>query len=258
MGTSAPLTCQGLARIQIGDEHDSQFVADMEAMAARLAISYLQIGGLRQARGDYASNVPGYGEIVSDFAPFTPGGILRLSWKFRNDAEFRREELPKLEAAIAALLEPPPSDDDGGRLIKEAVPLKLAGSAEEPAPEALEPEPEPEPEAEDEDTYCCDRCGEEVHPENAIVTDGGEGPYCEDCYYELYGRCANCDREIFLDDAWQDGNGEMYCERCYERIFTECAACGNELWRDDAIWVDGEAYCEDCAVEHVVEHVEVE
>jgi formylmethanofuran dehydrogenase subunit E len=142
--------------------------------------------------------------------------------------------------------------------VKEVVPLKLPGSAEEPAPEALEPEPEPEPEAEDEDTYCCDRCGEEVHPENAIVTDGGEGPYCEDCYYELYGRCANCDREIFLDDAWQDGNGEMYCERCYERIFTECAACGNELWRDDAIWVDGEAYCEDCAVEHVVEHVEVE
>jgi formylmethanofuran dehydrogenase subunit E len=129
------------------------------------------------------------------------------------------------------------------------VPLKLSGAAEGEV-EAFESEAEafqPEPEAEPEEIDYCERCGEAVAIEDAFVTDGGEGPYCEDCYYELYGRCANCDREVFLDDACQDSNGEVYCEYCYYRLYAICARCAAEIWREDAIFQDGEAYCEDCA-----------
>jgi len=231
--------------IDHGADRDHLLVGDLKGLLLRLGLRWLRITSLRQSRGDYVSNLPGYGELVERFPVFAPGSTLCLSWRFRNDAEFRRAEMPKLEAALAAALRTQAAaevDDGGGRLIKKAVPLKLTASAEAEA-EAFEPEPE----AEGEDTCRCDRCGSEVRVEDAIVTDGGEGPYCEGCYYELYERCANCDREVFLDDACRDSNGEVYCERCYYRLFAECARCGAEIWREDAIYIDGEAYCEDCA-----------
>ena len=238
--------------IDHGADRDHLLVGDLKGLLLRLGLRWLRITSLRWSRGDYVSNLPGYGELVEGFPVFAPGGTLCLSWRFRNDAEFRRAEMPKLEAALAAALRAQAAaevDDGGGRIIKEAVPLKLSGAAEGEV-EAFESEAEafqPEPEAEPEEIDYCERCGEAVAIEDAFVTDGGEGPYCEDCYYELYGRCANCDREVFLDDACQDSNGEVYCEYCYYRLYAICARCAAEIWREDAIFQDGEAYCEDCA-----------
>ena len=250
IGAEAPLACDGPAPIVKFDdgECDPTFINDMGAMCARLGIRSVRIIPLRWNRGDFASNVPGYGALAEGFSAFTPGGTLCLSWRFRNDAEFRRQELPKLEAAIAALLEPPPSDDDGGgRLIKEAVPLKLSSSAEG-EPEAPEVEAEAEAlEPEAEETYYCDRCGEALHREDAFVTDGGEGPYCEGCYYELYGRCARCNREVYISDVCEASNGHAYCEPCYYRLYAICAHCGEEIWRNSAFVMDGDTYCVPCS-----------
>jgi len=226
-----------IIRFDDGDK-DPEFLGDIEAMCARLGIRSVRIIPLRRSRGDFASNAPGYGTLAEGFSAFTPGGALCLSWRFRIDAEFRRQELPKLEAALAALLEPPPSDDDGGRIIKEAVPLKLAASAE-----ALEPEAE----GEAEETYYCDRCGEVLHRENAFVTDGGEGPYCQDCYYEIYERCTRCNREVYISDVCEASNGHAYCEPCYYQLFAICAHCGEEIWRSSAFVMDGDTYCVPCS-----------
>jgi hypothetical protein len=219
---------QGVPAIKFdGGDKDPEFLGDIRAMCARLGIRSVEIISLRRSRGRYASNIPGYGEPVDGFSAFTPGGTLCLSWRFRNDAEFRRAEMPKLEAAIAALLEPPPSDDGRGRLIKKAVPFKVSAAPEE--------------------TYYCDRCGKALRWENAFVTDGGEGPYCEGCYYELYGRCARCNREVYASDVCEASNGHAYCEPCYYRLFAICAHCGDEIWRNSAFVMDGDTYCVPCS-----------
>ena len=104
-----------------GLERDTHFVDDMKAMCDRLGIKSLRI--LPSYRGDFATNIPGYGTLVGDFVTFMPGGTLFLSWRFRNDPKFRREELPKLEAAIATLIETNEKEGDGGRLVKEVIHL---------------------------------------------------------------------------------------------------------------------------------------
>jgi len=254
-------------------DRDQKFFEDVEAMCARLGLASIRIVSLRRSRGDYASNVPGYGVPQGDFAPFTPGGTLCLSWRFRTDPDFRREEMPKLEAAIANLMDKGEVDDD--RLVKEAVPLKVAGVVEEPE---LEPMEVPRSH-DDEDyvrceecrrevhadeifmdnegnSYCeecyyeihttCERCEREVHRDDTYVTDDGHGPYCDDCYYELYDRCTHCDREVPVEDVYRTSNGDAYCERCYTRLFVVCDHCEEEVRRDDAIFHDYGAYCEAC------------
>ena len=265
--------------IDHGADRDHLFVGDLKGLLLRLGLRWLRVTSLRRSRGDYVSNLPGYGELVEGFSVFAPRGTLCLSWRFRNDAEFRRAEMPKLEAALAAALRAQAAaaevDDGGGRIIKEAVPFKVSGSA------SAEPETTPvEAEAPldeghvrcagcDElvhesvacqsdagDWYCeecyhdiytmCARCDAELRNDAAYFTDGGDGPYCEDCYYELYGRCANCDREVLLDDACRNSDGEVYCERCYHRLFTECSHCRTEVPMEGSHWINDGVYCQDC------------
>jgi hypothetical protein len=260
-------------RFDSGDR-DSKFFADMEAMLARLGIASIRITSLHRSRGDFASNVPGYGTLVNDFTPFTPGGALCLSWRFRTDPDFRRKELPKLEAAIAAILRN--SDDgDGGRLVKEVVPLKVVGPPEEPEPEPMDAPHSYDDEDcvrceecgeeihvddtyEDDDgnIYCeqcyydihtaCERCGREVHRDDTYITDSGYGPYCTDCYYELYDRCTHCDREVATEYVHRSQDGDAYCERCYTRLFVICDHCEGEVRREEAIERCNGFYCEDC------------
>jgi len=235
-----------IIRFDDGDK-DPEFLGDIEAMCARLGIRSVRIIPLRRSRGDFASNVPGYGTLAEGFSAFTPGGTLCLSWRFRNDAEFRRQELPKLEAALAALLEPPPSDDDGGRLIKEAVPLKLGASAEGEA-ESTPMKASVACRSDAGDIYTmCVRCDAELRNDAAYFTDGGEGPYCGECYYELYERCTRCNREVYISDVCEASNGHAYCEPCYYRLYAICAHCGDEIWRSSAFVMDGDTYCVPCS-----------
>jgi hypothetical protein len=108
--------------VYLSGEADDGFHDDLRAMCARIGLPFVKVLPLRRSRGDFASNVPGYGELADDVEPYSPGRWLGLSWRFRNDPEFRREELPKLEEALARLLEEQ-ERGDGGRLVREVVPF---------------------------------------------------------------------------------------------------------------------------------------
>jgi hypothetical protein len=243
--------------VSSGLERDAHFIEDMKAMCARLGITSLRISPLNRERGDFVSNVPGYGELVEGFDPFGPGGTLRLSWRFRNDRLFRLTEMPKLEAAMAALLGPR-EEDDGGRLVKEVV--YLSGQwPEVPPPKVLKCAScgslcGPTPFYYEGDSYCnacveeefvrCYECNTLLHRDDAYWDRDGD-PFCEECYGEYYTRCAHCDREVRRGYAHRVG-GEDYCRDCYHELFTECTECGEIVYQDDAYYYDGEPYCEGC------------
>jgi hypothetical protein len=85
---------------------DPYFAKDMESLCKRLGIEELSIIPAPKRRGDYASNVEGYGEMQWDLIPFNKHDlILIVSWRFCWDRESRWAELPKLEAAMAKALQ---------------------------------------------------------------------------------------------------------------------------------------------------------
>jgi hypothetical protein len=108
--------------VYLSGEADDGFLDDLRAMCARIGLPFVKVLPLRRSRGDFASNVPGYGEPADDVEPYSLGGWLGLSWRFRNDPEFRRGEICKLERAIARLSEEL-ERGDGGRLVREVVPF---------------------------------------------------------------------------------------------------------------------------------------
>ena len=226
-------------------ERDEAFAGDIALMCRRLGIPWVEIIPLRRERGDYVSNVPGYGEVVGGFAPYKPLGRLALSWRFRNDPEFRREEMPRLERALARLLEKLEADDRG-RLVKEAVPFAVAlpvdlleeGEAKEVAWEVA-------------GSVACEGCGIEIRrDEEACFNAEGEA-FCEACYGERYDMCEGCGREVEVEGAEYDPHtGDAYCERCYRVRYTVCARCDESVLRDAARYDGrGRAYCEDCYAE---------
>jgi len=238
-------------------ERDGYLMEDLKAMCARLGIPSLRVIPLRKDRGDLASNVPGYGEPVEGFAPFGPGEALCLSWRFRNDRLFRLAEMPKLEAAIAALLGPK-DEDDKGRLVKEVV--YLSGKwPEVPPPEVPkcvscgafcgptcvyhEGDPYCNTCAEEELVWCYE-CRTLLHRDDAYWDDDGDA-FCEDCYNEYYTWCEHCEREVLRGHECTV-DGVDYCRDCYHELFTECSECGEPVHRDDAYYYDDEPYCEGC------------
>ncbi len=210
-------------------EKDGAFLDDLRLMLIRLGLPRVRVLPLRKARGDYASNVRGYGVLVDGVSGFVPDLTLALSWRFRNDPAFRREELPKLEAAIARLLDG--DGDDGNRLIKEAIPLD-GDWPDVPTPDnSVEFASEDEEEADEEDTFVCDECGY-TFPDGDLCRSASGEMLCPDCYNEIYTDCYACGREVARDDAayYEDG---IYCPSCYEEHFGTCDECEEDYPRSD-------------------------
>ncbi len=207
-------------------EADGGFFDDLRAMCARIGLPFVDVLPLHRKRGDYASNVPGYGELADDFEPYRPGGRLGLSWRFRNDPEFRRAEMPKLERAIARLLERVRDleEADGGRLIKEVFVfdnLLCEGRCEEERP--------------------CEECGggvaegaERVGPRYYRFRPASDPVYCEGCGAEV-----NQERAFYYDR-------NPYCEECFFVEHYFCFNCGIAVLRENGSVVDGALYCRDC------------
>lgn len=68
-----------------------------------------------------------------------------------------------------------------------------------------------------EQTVVCDNCGDRIWRDNAE----GNGVYtlCSDCYDNCYTTCEDCGRLIHNDDAYyEDGGDYPYCRECYEKL----------------------------------------
>ena len=99
------------------NEWDPYFAKDMESLCKRLGMKDLEIIPGSKRRGEYASNVEGYGVMQWDLIWFNKyDRILIVSWRFCCDRQFRLAELPKLEVAMAEVLQ---NGDQNGRLPKK-------------------------------------------------------------------------------------------------------------------------------------------
>jgi hypothetical protein len=146
--------------------------------------------------------------------------------------------MPKLEEALAQLLEGLEGEDGGEFLVREAVPF----SAEWPL-EAEEDEEDWEP---DRREYVCDGCGERGLYWEMRRGERGRA-YCRECWEEEYASCSVCGRQLRRDNAHYDRNRRAYCEECYHGVYVVCSACEEEVPVDEARWDEvWEAFCESC------------
>lgn len=102
----------------------------------------------------------------------------------------------------------------------------------------------------------CENCGCHIGEDDSYYTDDGEGPYCADCFNEMFAQCENCGYAISHEDVIQcysrgahgRTNTEYLCERCATRRgYRQCEDCG-EYWDRDDMTQD---YCPSCAENHV-------
>ncbi len=245
--------CEVRIGIPVGGHrgNDGKFIGDISALLGRLGIRYATVVVLAPSRGDYASNVRGYGVYQYDHGPYAGeehawAQPLMLSWRFCNDPEFRREELPKLEAALASTLGRGGKVSDN-RIVKEVIRLQVDWpDGDEEEGDAVELEAvETDPHA-----IFCSVCESEVSSGEAIYV--GEGVYCEECFHEEYGTCVACEELVRLGDA-NHVYGNVYCDDCYYERFTVCEACGENIELDGAHVVSGLSYCGGCYNRRFVE-----
>ncbi len=220
------ITANVHVQLSDGAEVDDEFLNDLKLMLVRLGLPTIRVIPLRRSRGDYASNVEGYGAMEEGFTPFYPDLVLALSWRFRNDPAFRREELPKLEEAIARILNSDGQDDgDAGRLIKEEIHLE-GDWPDVPPPKPIRLDRE-------DDEAECASCHELYPIENTICNERGDR-LCPDCYHDIYAVCTACSREVRRDEAYfVDDYRTAYCQDCFFERYDHCEWCGELTPRDD-------------------------
>lgn len=111
-----------------------------------------------------------------------------------------------------------------------------------------------------EDKLYCERCGCGISEDDARW--GGDYPYCEDCFNDLFSYCELCD-EVCDNDFMHMAHGkrdkEIYvCQHCLEKDFYYCEDC-NENYLTAISVKDGDYYvcnnclenyftCEDCEI----------
>lgn len=107
------------------------------------------------------------------------------------------------------------------------------------------------------DNYCescyddnyvkCEACGCEVRKDRAYSSDSGDD-YCRDCYNENFSHCESCNCEVHNEDSVSTESGDTYCQSCYDDHYDHCSSCGCEVSTDDTVCVNGDVYCEGCAL----------
>jgi hypothetical protein len=251
-------------------ERDEHFEGDMEAALAPLGIPLLRVLPLHKRRGDWASNLPGFGSRDEGISPaHCEAGELyvALSWRFRNDRAFRIMAMPAfLEAVLGLIRDANEPELDEKVVVVEPVEKPAASEdAKEKVKKAAEEErsaPAPTPpiatEEEEDDEYVrCHRCGERVHIDDAFY-NRYDDPFCPECYRDTYTLCDRCECEVHRDDAYYPSTGRYegasLCEECYAEVYTECARCGYEIEVDDAIVPTSGGYSGSYMCEHCYEY----
>lgn len=65
-----------------------------------------------------------------------------------------------------------------------------------------------------------------------------------------YAKCANCGKELSVEELTTGIDGELYCDSCFSELFATCERCGEICYRDDLVSVcvgrGWEDWCQDC------------
>ena len=101
--------------------------------------------------------------------------------------------------------------------------------------------------------YCCPtlcrQCDSPLDP-SEIYTGADGYPYCDECFYTLFDRCAQCGETEYIDDMYHDKYADAYyCSVCWEdeAITCTCDICDNDFVKEHAmITINGHTVCPDC------------
>jgi len=245
-------------------ERDGHFEGDLEAALTPFGICSVEIYPLHKKRGDFASNLPGFGEMVEGVSrAWYEGGALyvALPWRFRNDRTFRIMAMPAFLEAVLGLIRDAskPELDEKVVVVEPVEPAASEETKERIKKAAEEGRAASTPslgldEEDDEDYTYCDRCGERIHVDDACYNRWNM-PFCEGCFNELYAICASCGEVILREDAYRPSTGryeyDHLCESCYVLYYTTCVRCDDEVEGEDAFIpgtgrYEGDALCECC------------
>lgn len=94
----------------------------------------------------------------------------------------------------------------------------------------------------------CDHCGDLVRDDRAVDVDDGELLVCGYCADRYYYRCDDCGRYVSSDHVHSDGSRDI-CDDCMDNWIV-CADCGDLVPCEDSVEVNGEYYCDYCAMSH--------
>lgn len=64
--------------------------------------------------------------------------------------------------------------------------------------------------------YSCCNCECELEENEGIYSEITGNLYCEDCYYNEFGRCGSCGLECYDSELYNTEEGSRLCESCYE------------------------------------------
>lgn len=63
-------------------------------------------------------------------------------------------------------------------------------------------------------SFVCDHCHTRIH--NTTRCEIQEHQYCDNCFNHITCRCCSCNERIYLEDSFQDSDGDHYCPDCYD------------------------------------------
>ena len=93
--------------------------------------------------------------------------------------------------------------------------------------------------------YKCSSCDKIVNKDTKYCFE--DQCYCEDCFYELFHYCEECNDYVTQEDMiYIDKEQLAMCSSCYKQEYTKCYECDKEVRKDDAEKYDDEYYCDKC------------
>lgn len=89
--------------------------------------------------------------------------------------------------------------------------------------------------------YECTHCGCGLHEDDTRHTDNGDGPYCENCYSELFAHCERYQCDYPADEVSETSflwNGIVRTENVSnEWLSNKCYAYAGKLYADEITWI---------------------
>jgi hypothetical protein len=115
------------------------------------------------------------------------------------------------------------------------------------ATEAIEPIADYDFQWGEDETRRCESCGDAVNEDDVQISPDGDY-YCQNCFDDRFGSCCHCGETHYHDDLHYADDCD-YCEYFLDRLFTYCEECNEYVRNERMTEVNGNWYCEDCAVD---------